>query len=177
MSTAQHLQSHASREPRSMSSVEEQAAEQARELQHLREELRQMRCDAERHQQRAKGSALSADDEREGQRLEEELDDLQEELANIGEEANRKIEAANSKIRVLRDERDVAVRDVESRIADLRRFTEERDELLSEREGLAQQKDALLKIVEDLHQTCVSAGLQLSAFVGGRASIDSFRFP
>jgi len=190
MCTAQHLQgAQLQRDRRTqvaeqLEALEEQAAEQARELQGLRDEaLRQQeasRLDSSveggsmsstRDNAKRQGSSDEAARQRDvGEQLEQELAGLREELAKIGEEANSKIEAANVRIRSLRQERDQAVREVEQQSMETRKLQQSRDELSTEKVKLTEQKEALLKIVEDLHQTCIGAGLQMP---GGRKQMDS----
>lgn len=110
------------------------------------------------------------------EQLKSELSTLQQDLAMIGDEANRKIDQANVRIRTLRQERDDAAREVGQKANELRKLTEAQLELTAEKRKLTEQKEALLQIVEDLHQTCVCAGLNMR----GRLSIDSitgYRFP
>mmetsp|Transcript_100059 Transcript_100059/g.254414 ORF Transcript_100059/g.254414 Transcript_100059/m.254414 type:complete len:408 (-) Transcript_100059:18-1241(-) len=185
MCTAQHLQgAQAPRDQRAQNShqvrgLEEQAAEQARELEALKEQLRSQQAKglaAGRRQDSEGGSSDEARRQRElGDRLEQELAGLREELAKIGDEANSKIEAANVRIRALRQERDDAVREVEQENLHLRKVQETKEDIISEKVKLSEQKEALLKIVEDLHQTCIGAGLSMTTT--GRKSIDAFKFP
>eukprot|EP00928_Gymnodinium_smaydae_P006346 TRINITY_DN12240_c0_g1_i2.p1 TRINITY_DN12240_c0_g1~~TRINITY_DN12240_c0_g1_i2.p1 ORF type:complete len:413 (-),score=130.08 TRINITY_DN12240_c0_g1_i2:49-1287(-) len=115
--------------------------------------------------------AAQADEERErayAEKLRLELEQLQGELAGIGREANQHINAANEQIRSLRNERDDATRDVERQSIANQELLATKRKIQQERDELAQQKEALLKIVEDLHQTCASAGLGQQA----RASLE-----
>merc|ERR1712032_657855 len=100
-----------------------------------------------------------------------EMQALQEELATIGDEANGKIEAANERIHSLRKERDDAQRDQEEAMADNRQLSLAIQELNVEKGKLAEQKESLISIVEDLHQACTTAGLSLHE----RTSMDTIR--
>lgn len=109
-------------------------------------------------------------------RLKGELEGLQDELINIGDEANKKIAAANLRIRTLRQERDAALLQAEQQSNENRQLVETKAELTAEKVKLEEQKEALLKIVEDLHQSCINAGLPMA----GRStmnSIKSLRYP
>jgi len=184
MCTAQHLQgAQMQRERRAqvkeqMEALEEKATEQARELQSLRDQVRRQqeggRLDSSISAVREPTRQGGAEENAVGEQLEQEIGGLREELSKIGEEANNKIEAANVRIRSLRQERDQAVREVEQQSMETRKLQETKDELSSEKVKLVEQKEALLKIVEDLHQTCISAGLQMPAVK--RDSIPGYKF-
>jgi len=94
---------------------------------------------------------------------------LRSELERVEEEANRKIDAANKNIRALRQQRDEALQEGERLAQETNTLHKQQEELEVDMKQLAEQKEALLRIVEDLHQTCVGAGLQTM----GRGSIDS----
>eukprot|EP00927_Polykrikos_kofoidii_P057000 TRINITY_DN51102_c0_g1_i1.p1 TRINITY_DN51102_c0_g1~~TRINITY_DN51102_c0_g1_i1.p1 ORF type:complete len:443 (-),score=64.30 TRINITY_DN51102_c0_g1_i1:23-1351(-) len=93
---------------------------------------------------------------------------LQASVAKLKEEASRKIETANERIRVLREERDELFQEGQRVISETEIIISHREELESENRQLLEQKQALLRIVEDLHQTCVGAGLESD----GRRSLD-----
>jgi len=107
---------------------------------------------------RSKNDALRAD-----------LRALQAELDKVKEEANSKIDAANERIRGLRKDRDEARGEASRLGAAGSQLGGEIERLRTDIADLNNDKEALLKIVEDLHQTCVSGGLQEV----GRRSIDS----
>jgi len=102
---------------------------------------------------------------------------LELELDTIGSEANEKIEGANDRIRTLRhrkEEADQKRTEVEQELQMLHSSTipmlaEEKATLEAENWQLSEQKEALLRIVEDLHMTCKDAGLNTA----GRRSIDN----
>lgn len=129
---------------------------------------------AERADRRAKEASTNGEAERQralAEQLTQEKNTLQEELTTIGDEANGKIEAANERIRSLRKERDDALRDQEQAMADNRQLCLSVQELNSEKAKLAEQKESLISIVEDLHQACTTAGLSLHE----RTSMDTIR--
>ncbi|CAE7270976.1 Uso1 [Symbiodinium sp. KB8] len=94
-----------------------------------------------------------------------ELQSYEVELSKLGEEANNKIEAANIRIRALRRERDEAIlcgapvtlcsTAVEDDFDDACCWLLlVRKELEDEKSQLAQQKETLMRMVEDLHACC-----------------------
>eukprot|EP00930_Biecheleria_cincta_P089623 TRINITY_DN78960_c0_g1_i1.p1 TRINITY_DN78960_c0_g1~~TRINITY_DN78960_c0_g1_i1.p1 ORF type:complete len:461 (-),score=111.51 TRINITY_DN78960_c0_g1_i1:50-1246(-) len=103
------------------------------------------------------------------QELRGELQNSQGELSKIGDEANNKIEAANFRIRALRRERDEALASMQERRDANEMLRLALEDMEQEKEQLNEQKEALIRIVEELHQTCSKAGLPS----GDRASIDS----
>jgi len=141
------------KEVQQLAALEEQARKQDVEIEALRAELRGASSDAGADSVEAERQRATAE------RLRQELEGLQVELAQIGREANDKIGAANGQIRALRAERDEAIRDVERASSKKTRLFGEKDTISAENIKLAEQKEALLKIVEDLHQTCADAGL------------------
>jgi len=94
---------------------------------------------------------------------------LRTDVERVREEANTKIDNANERIRALRRDRDEAQREFRTLQGEVQRLHTTQNDLLAETRQLAEQKDALLQIVEDLHQACAGAGLQTV----GRQSIDS----
>lgn len=95
---------------------------------------------------------------------------VQAELDKISSEANLKIEQANNRIRTLREGRDKVEQDLQQcKNVTIGKLENEKVNLESENRQLAEQKEALLRIVEDLHQTCIAAGLNTA----GRQSIDN----
>ncbi|CAJ1336904.1 unnamed protein product [Effrenium voratum] len=100
--------------------------------------------------------------------LQSELHSYEVELSKLGEEANNKIEAANVRIRALRREREEAAKALEERKVGNQKLTAVLQEIEDEKAQLTEQKEALIRIVEDLHSSCTQAGLQAD-----RASIDS----
>lgn len=100
----------------------------------------------------------------------EEAHNVQMELDKISTEANGKIEAANDRIRTLRSRRDEAEQELQTlKASTLPLYQEEKNKMEAENRQLSEQKEALLRIVEDLHQTCIAAGLNTA----GRQSIDN----
>jgi len=99
-----------------------------------------------------------------------EATNVQAELDKISSEANLKIEQANNRIRTLREGRDKAEQDLQQcKNGTIAKLDDDKANLESENRQLAEQKEALLRIVEDLHQTCIAAGLNTA----GRQSIDN----
>eukprot|EP00929_Paragymnodinium_shiwhaense_P017241 TRINITY_DN12628_c0_g2_i1.p1 TRINITY_DN12628_c0_g2~~TRINITY_DN12628_c0_g2_i1.p1 ORF type:complete len:484 (-),score=112.93 TRINITY_DN12628_c0_g2_i1:125-1519(-) len=96
------------------------------------------------------------------------IQSLRGELDKLREEAYRKAEAADDRIRALERDRDEASKEA-ARLRQLgQALRQDTDKILVENKQFAEQKEALLRIVQDLHQTCVVAGLDLT----GRKSID-----
>eukprot|EP00913_Durusdinium_trenchii_P002092 g1931.t1 len=129
-----------------------------------------------------RGKEAEAQKELEEQRslsveLQSELRALEADLSKIGEEANNKIEAANVRIRALRREREEAQRQLEERREGNMKLQSMLEDASNscvpfiskqEKSQLMQQKEALIRIVEDLHSSCTQAGLPAT----DRASID-----
>jgi hypothetical protein len=102
--------------------------------------------------------------------LKVELDGVRGDLDTLSTEANRKIEAANDRIRTLRQRNSEAESELNQiKATTLPLLSGEKATLEAENRQLAEQKEALLRIVEDLHQTCVAAGIETA----GRQSIDN----
>eukprot|EP00435_Cladocopium_sp_Y103_P050424 s561_g15.t1 len=128
-----------------------------------------------------RGKEAEAQKELEEQRsleaeLQSELRAAEVELAKIAEEANNKIEAANLRIRSLRREREEANNALEERRQGNQKLQAMLEEIEQEKSQLMEQKEALIRIVEDLHSSCTQAGLPAT----DRASIDSitgFKMP
>jgi len=97
-----------------------------------------------------------------GEELTRDADELEDELNKIGEEANAKINSANVRILALRDERVEFAEQVEQLTHTNRRLRNERDELMTRKASLAEEKESLMKVLEDLHQACNSAGLSMA---------------
>lgn len=94
-----------------------------------------------------------------GEELRRDADELEDELNKIGEEANAKIMSANVRIVAMRDERNEFADQVEQMTHANRMLRNERDDLASRKAALADEKEALMKVLEDLHQACGAAGL------------------
>lgn len=131
-------------------------------------------ADAEKRLDDAEAQAHASATEAEEYRLElaghrEAAGNVQQELEKISSEANGKIEAANDRIRTLRHRRDEAEQELQQlKSTSIPLLEEEKATLAAENRQLSEQKEALLRIVEDLHQTCIAAGLNTA----GRQSID-----
>ncbi|CAK9085222.1 STAS domain-containing protein, partial [Durusdinium trenchii] len=80
-------------------------------------------------------------------------------IDEIAAQANGKIDSANERIRTLRKERDAAQKEADRLRGAGERLVSRQEECRRERQELAEQKEALLRIVEDLHQTCKAAGM------------------
>uniref|UniRef100_A0A7S0AIT4 Uncharacterized protein n=1 Tax=Pyrodinium bahamense TaxID=73915 RepID=A0A7S0AIT4_9DINO len=156
----------------SLRELEEKAARQLEESRELAESA------AERAARRSREAEVAAEAERQralGDRLRQELEVLEEELASIRQEAKDKMEAADANIRVLRGKREDAARLAEQQKAENLRMLQEVDQLRKDKVNLAEQKEELMKIVEDLHQTCDTHGL--TAGTDAIHSITHYRFP
>jgi len=91
--------------------------------------------------------------------LQRELDALQEDLASTGDEAKRKFGEQEAGLAVLQRDRDEALTSSQHWQAEVQQLIRATDELTAEKAKLLEQKDGLVKIVEDLHQACGIAGL------------------
>lgn len=161
------------RQKPSMTLLEERSTRQLEEVRHaaLQSEAQISR----------RGKEAEAQKELEEQRnleaeLQSELRAAEVELAKIAEEANNKIEAANLRIRSLRREREEANNALEERRQGNQKLQAMLEEIEQEKSQLMEQKEALIRIVEDLHSSCTQAGLPAT----DRASIDSitgFKMP
>jgi len=88
------------------------------------------------------------------------IDVLKGELQKVKLEANRKIDTANERIRALRKERDDSAEEGERLRNQGQEFNARYKTADLEARQSSEQKEALLRIVEDLHQACAGAGLQ-----------------
>jgi len=91
--------------------------------------------------------------------LKAEIASVKASLEKVAVEANGKIDNANERIRTLRKERDEALKEGDRLRAGGERLLSRQEECRRERQDLSEQKEALLRIVEDLHQTCKAAGM------------------
>jgi len=96
------------------------------------------------------------------------IETLRGEVENVRQEANSKIDVANDRIRSLRRERDDHQANADRAANEATELAQQQEELTHETRQLEEHKRALLRIVDELHQTCQSAGLEAS-----RRSIDS----
>lgn len=161
------------RQKPSMTLLEERTSRQLEEARGLAMQteaaLARRGREAEAHKELELQQSLSA-------QLRGELQSYEVELSKLGEEANNKIEAANIRIRALRRERDEASRALTERREGNQKLQVLLEELEDEKSQLAQQKETLMRMVEDLHACCNEAGLPAA----DRASIDSisgFKLP
>ncbi|CAE7544369.1 Uso1 [Symbiodinium natans] len=161
------------RQKPSMTLLEERTSRQLEEARGLAMQteaaLARRGRDAEAHKELETQQSLST-------QLRGELQSYEVELSKLGEEANNKIEAANIRIRALRRERDEASRSLAERREGNQKLQLLLEELEDEKSQLAQQKETLMRMVEDLHACCNEAGLPAA----DRASIDSisgFKLP
>lgn len=147
-------------------------------------QLEQSRRLVESLQNRNKGRAASPGPlgaELERQRnlaadLKREHDALLEDLASTEQEAQRKFRDQQEGIEVLKQSRDDALTNYQHWQAEVQQLIRATDELTAEKARLLEQKDGLVKIVEDLHEACGIAGLP----TGGREPINSimgFNYP
>eukprot|EP00931_Biecheleriopsis_adriatica_P060616 TRINITY_DN36413_c0_g1_i1.p1 TRINITY_DN36413_c0_g1~~TRINITY_DN36413_c0_g1_i1.p1 ORF type:complete len:457 (-),score=100.10 TRINITY_DN36413_c0_g1_i1:44-1414(-) len=107
--------------------------------------------------------------------LEAALSNGQAELSKVGEEANNKIEAANARIKALKVERDKAVAAIADRKAKNEQVLKNIQEMEEEKDQLQEQKEALIRIVQDLHDVCLSPTAPSQR--GSLDSITGFRLP
>jgi len=108
--------------------------------------------------------------------LKREQDALREDLVSTEEEAKRKFRDQEEGIEVLQQNRDEALRNYKHCQAEVQQLIRAVDELTAEKAKLVEQKDGLVKIVEDLHEACGIAGLP----TGGREPMNSlmgFNYP
>jgi hypothetical protein len=108
--------------------------------------------------------------------LKREHDALLEDLASTEQEAQRKFRDQEEGIDVLKQSRDDALTNYQHWQAEVQQLIRATDELTAEKARLLEQKDGLVKIVEDLHEACGIAGLP----TGGREPINSimgFNYP
>eukprot|EP00929_Paragymnodinium_shiwhaense_P097520 TRINITY_DN59183_c0_g1_i1.p1 TRINITY_DN59183_c0_g1~~TRINITY_DN59183_c0_g1_i1.p1 ORF type:complete len:419 (-),score=116.52 TRINITY_DN59183_c0_g1_i1:67-1323(-) len=153
--------------------LEDQAREQQEELQELQQGMDDCRSklhdatvasyleQARRVEAARQESAAGAAEKERGtaEKLKRELEGLQHEIAMVGEKANAKIGAANDRIRSLRTERDDAIRELETYATQNDALVEDKQRALADNKKLTDQKAALMKIVEDLHNAVDRAGL------------------
>jgi len=164
------------KEKPSMNSLEETAHRQIAEAMSLAENVE---AGAAR---RGRGAEVAKELEHQRnlqRQLQQELEGNQVDLSKIGDEANNKIEAANVRIRALRREREEAQRAGEERKAANQNLQKMIEVVEHEKSQLRDQKEALIRIVEDLHTSVTKAGLPAGNGMD-RASIDSlggFKLP
>jgi len=170
MSEVQHLrlcQLSGTNQSQELEVLEDRIRQQDEQMRDMQRHLDQGELAKENEQLRAEIASVV---HRGGTDSRAEVTRLQTELESTVANANAKIDAANERIRNLRHDKDEAVREVERLTMQAQRVLDERNELEMENQKLCEQKEALLKIVEDLHRTCEGAGLSM-----GRRSIeDSF---
>jgi hypothetical protein len=95
------------------------------------------------------------------ERLRGQMSELKGEFKKIGDEANKKIEAANLRIRSLRTERDEGELEAKEGTLLCQKLRASQEELVGERDRLAEQKEKLMKVIEDLDQACSKQGLSI----------------
>eukprot|EP00747_Dinoflagellata_sp_TGD_P209856 gnl/TRDRNA2_/TRDRNA2_83234_c0_seq1.p1 gnl/TRDRNA2_/TRDRNA2_83234_c0~~gnl/TRDRNA2_/TRDRNA2_83234_c0_seq1.p1 ORF type:complete len:337 (-),score=81.16 gnl/TRDRNA2_/TRDRNA2_83234_c0_seq1:239-1249(-) len=95
------------------------------------------------------------------------------ELDKIKEAANRKVDEANEAIRSLRRDREEVMQEAKRQTKETEKYIHEKDELATEVAQLQQQIDALLKMVEGLHQVCADAQLPIVGCMS--ESFENFR--
>mmetsp|Transcript_105249 Transcript_105249/g.296352 ORF Transcript_105249/g.296352 Transcript_105249/m.296352 type:complete len:392 (-) Transcript_105249:42-1217(-) len=141
----------------------------AQEIEELRRQLQSGAAAAE-VAERINDADQSEEASRANQSRQAEVESLKAELDRLSIEANSKIDAANERIRSLRRDRDEATGEAQRLRQESSHVDRETDNLREDYRQLADQKETLLEIVEDLHRTCLGAGLEAA----GRNSIDSF---
>eukprot|EP00438_Fugacium_kawagutii_P034788 Skav236252 [mRNA] locus=scaffold829:387938:389254:- [translate_table: standard] len=167
------LTGSALRQKPSMTLLEERSTRQLEEVRtaalHSEAQISRRGKEAEAQKDLEEQKSVEAD-------LQSELRASEVELAKLAEEANNKIEAANLRIRSLRRERSEAQHALEERRQGNKKLQDMLEEIESEKGQLIEQKEALIRILEDLHSSCTQAGLPAT----DRASIDSitgFKMP
>eukprot|EP00929_Paragymnodinium_shiwhaense_P119560 TRINITY_DN91462_c0_g1_i1.p1 TRINITY_DN91462_c0_g1~~TRINITY_DN91462_c0_g1_i1.p1 ORF type:complete len:420 (+),score=94.07 TRINITY_DN91462_c0_g1_i1:131-1390(+) len=163
--------SESSRHSEDLSKLQQQELENRALLLQVQSELDSCRRQEDNFvAQRASETKQEAKRERElAERLQKDLEQLQRELLRVGEEANTRIGTANDNIRALRKERDVALADLQQQKEAHGALADRREKAALEKAELIEQKEALLQIVEDLHQACSAGGLGDA----GRKSVES----
>lgn len=154
---------------RQMEALHGRAREQAGELERLRESLwntGRLVNQAEEYNLSNQSRQQQIDYELDAERqlhadLKQELTMLRDELSKIGDEAEAKIGSANIRIVALRDERNEFAEQTRYQAHANRRLRIERDELTTKKAALTDEKEALMKSLEELDQTCNIAGLTL----------------
>lgn len=89
--------------------------------------------------------------------------ELRLELAKVREEAQFKHDAANKRIQQLQDDRDSLAEQAGQLRAEQEQLRRECEDSAHAIAALSEQKEALMKIVEDLHRACADAGLSQAA--------------
>jgi len=160
----------------------EQERQQEQELRDIRErlqgcqELNERGCNQLESRRPAAslqdGTSLGVELERQrnfAAEFQQEHDALREELASTEEEAKHKFWNQQEGIDMLQQDRDEALRNYNHWQTEVQQLIRATGELTAEKARLLVQKDGLVTIVEDLHQTCGIAGLAL----GGQEPMDS----
>jgi len=154
---------------RQMEALHGRARDQAEELERLRKNIGKtgrLINDAEENNLSDQSRQQQIDYELDAERqrhadLKQEFTTLRDELNKIGDEAEAKIGSANIRIVALRDERNEFAEQTKYQVHANRRLRIERDELITKKAALSDEKEALMKSLEELDQTCNIAGLTL----------------
>lgn len=115
--------------------------------------------------------AESANAKAERSKKRQELDGLATELEDARHAANHKLDNGNSRIRSLKLNRDQAREAADRSGQQAQMLSQQTKELQEEVKRLSEDKEALMEIVEDLHRTCLGAGLEST----GRKSVESIK--
>lgn len=157
--------------PFAQQEAQAQLQDQSRRLADLEAKLVETEA-REREAERRLRSAVAEMEELKArcEQKEAESSNLSCELDRISNEANEKIESANDRIRKLKHRREEADQELqELKLSSIPKLRDEVKALENENAQLAEQKEALLCIVDDLNKTCQAAGLDAT----GRRSIDN----
>lgn len=153
--------------------LEEHVQAQAKEVEELRHQLREAQGSPSSggpSSRRGMAAGVHAEQIRiSNASKRSEIEALRSELSKLSGEANSKIDQANERIRELKCDRDEARGEAQRMQIEGKRVATETRGIEEEMQLLHDQKEALLGIVEDLHNSCVGAGLHSA----GRQSIDN----
>merc|ERR1712187_134304 len=100
-----------------------------------------------------------------------ELQRLRHELDEICDEGSTQIGAASRQVQAIHKGHEDALKEIERLNADRRKQMEREAKLEAEHAAVLEQKAALSKIVEDLHQSCIDGGLS-GLTEAGRMSVE-----
>jgi len=87
-----------------------------------------------------------------------EVEALRQQFDAICEEGHKKMNSAKDQVRAIQQEREDALVQLEELKHERRKLLDNQASMEEEHAALVEQKDALLKIVDDLHSACSGAG-------------------
>lgn len=88
-----------------------------------------------------------------------EFEDLQAELEAVGETLRGRLQASQDRLRRMREQRDDALQANEGLDHSIRRLGADYQRQVAENAKLAEEKESLMRIVEDLHESCKASGI------------------